>query len=54
MMILNYSVGEDSRESFGLQGDHATLSYRKSVLNIHWKTDAEDETQTLWPPDEKN
>ena len=53
-MILNYSVGEDSRESFGLQGDQAIQSYRKSVLNIHWKTDAGAETLTLWPPDEKN
>ena len=36
-MLLNYGVGEDSRESFGLQGDPTSPSWRKSVLNIHWK-----------------
>ena len=30
-------AGEDSRESLGLQGDPTSPSYRKSVLNIHWK-----------------
>ena len=37
MMLLNYGVGEDSWESLGLQGDPASQSWRKSVLNIHWK-----------------
>ena len=27
---------------------------KKSVLNIHWRTDAEAEAPTLWPPDAKN
>ena len=27
---------------------------RKSVLNIHWKDDAEAGTPILWPPDVKN
>ena len=36
-MLLNCGVGEDSWESFGLQGDPTSLSWRKSVLNIHWK-----------------
>ena len=36
-MPLNCSVGEDSRESPGLQGDPTSPSQRKSVLNIHWK-----------------
>ena len=36
-MLLNCGIGEDSWESFGLQGDPVNLSYRKSVLNIHWK-----------------
>ena len=36
-MLLNCGVGEDSWESLGLQGDPASLSERKSVLNIHWK-----------------
>ena len=30
-------VGEDSWESLGLQGDPTSSSWRKSVLNIHWK-----------------
>ena len=36
-MLLNYGVGEDSWESLGLQGDPTSESWRKSVLNIHWK-----------------
>ena len=36
-----------------LQGDPTSQSQRKSVLNIHWKTDAEAETPILWPPDER-
>ena len=34
---LNCGVGEDSWESLGLQGDPIRPSWRKSVLNIHWK-----------------
>ena len=36
-MLLNCGVGEDSWESLGLQGDQINPSWRKSVLNIHWK-----------------
>ena len=36
-MLLNCGIGEDSLESLGLQGDPTSLSWRKSVLNIHWK-----------------
>ena len=36
-MLLNCGVGEDSWESFGLQGDPLSQSSRKSVLNIHGK-----------------
>ena len=36
-MLLNCGVGEDSWGSFGLQGDQTGQSWRKSVLNIHWK-----------------
>ena len=35
--VLNCGVGEGSWESFGLQGDPTSPSWRKSVLNIHWK-----------------
>ena len=37
LMHLNCGVGEDSWESLGLQGDPTSPSWRKSVLNIHWK-----------------
>ena len=36
-MLLNCGVGEDSWESFGLQGVPTSPSWRKSVLNINWK-----------------
>ena len=37
MMLLNCGVGEDSRESLGLQGDPNNPYWRKPVLNIHCK-----------------
>ena len=37
LMLLNCGVREDSWESLGLQGDQTSQSWRKSVLNIHWK-----------------
>ena len=36
-MLLNCGVGEDSWKSLGLQGDPTSPSWKKSVLNIHWK-----------------
>ena len=36
-MLLNCGIGEDSWESFGLQGGQTNQSQRKSVLNILWK-----------------
>ena len=36
-MLLNYGVGEDSWEFLGVQGDPTIPSWRRSVLNIHWK-----------------
>ena len=36
-MLLNCGVGEDSWESIGLQGDPTSLSWRRSVLGVHWK-----------------
>ena len=53
-MLFNCGVGEDSWESLGLQRDPSSPSQRKSVLNIHWRTDAEAETPILWPPDAKS
>ena len=37
LKLLNCSVGKDSWEPLELKGDPTSLSYRKSVLNIHWK-----------------
>ena len=37
LMFLNCGVGEDSWESLGQQGDPTSPSWRKSVLNIHWR-----------------
>ena len=55
MMLLNYSVGEDSWESLGQQGDPTPVSPEG---NQSWifsgRTDAEVETPILWPPDAKN
>ena len=36
-MLLNCGVGEDFWESLGLQGDPTSLSWRRSLLNVHWK-----------------
>ena len=36
-MLLNFGVGEDSWETFRLQGDQTSQSWRKSTLNIHRK-----------------
>ena len=36
-MLLNCGSGGDSWESLGLQRDQTSSSWRKSVLNIHWK-----------------
>ena len=37
LMLLNCGAGEDSWESLGLQGDPTSPSWRRSVLNTHWK-----------------
>ena len=37
LMLLNCGVGEDSWESLRLQWDQTSQSWRKSILNIHWK-----------------
>ena len=36
-MLLNCGVGEDPWESLGLQGDPTSPSWRRSVLDVHWK-----------------
>ena len=37
LMLLNCGIGEDSWESFRLQGDQTSQSWRKPVLKVHWK-----------------
>ena len=51
-MLFNCGVGEDSWESFGLQGDPACQSVSQSWIFVG-STDAEAETSILWPPDVK-
>ena len=53
-MLLNYGVGEDSWVSHGQQGDQTNQSYRKSVLNIHWKDWCWSWNSRPFPPDMKN
>ena len=53
-MILNYSVGEDSWESLGLQGDKTVNPKGNQSWIFIETTDAEAETPILWPPDKKN
>ena len=53
-MLLSCGVGEDSWESLGLQGDPTSPSWRKSVLNIHWKDWCWAATPIFWTPDVKN
>ena len=57
LMISNYGAGEDSWESFGLQGDPTSpKGFPKG--NQSWifigRTDVEAETPVLWPPDAKS
>ena len=37
LMLLNCGVGEDSWDSFGMQGDPTSPCYRRSVLGVLWK-----------------
>ena len=54
LMLLNYGVGEDSWESFGLQ-DIKPVSHKgnQSWMFIR-RTDSETEAPMLWSPDAKN
>ena len=51
-MLLNCHVGEDSWESFGLQGD--PTSEGDQLWVFFGRTEAEAETLILWPPHEKS
>ena len=50
-MLLNCGVGEDSRESLGLQPVNPTGN--QPCISIE-RTDAETETPILWPPEAKS
>ena len=53
LMLLNCGV-EDSWESLGQQGDQIIRSYRKSILNIHWKDWCWSWNSNIWPPHVKS
>ena len=53
-MPLNCDVGEDSWESFGLQGDPASHPKGNQSWILIGRTDVEAETPILWPPDAKS
>ena len=53
-MLLNCGVGEDSWESFGLQGDPSSPSKGDQSWVFIERTDVEAETPILWPPDVKS
>ena len=54
MMLLNCGVGEDSWESFGLQGIQPVHPKGNQSWIFIGRTDAEADTPILWPPDVKN
>ena len=54
LMLLNSGVGEDSSESFGLQGDPTSPFWRRSALDFFGRNDAKAETPVLWPPHAKS
>ena len=53
-MLLNCGVGEDSRESLGLQGDPTVHPKGDQSWVFVGRTDAETETPILWPPQVKS
>ena len=53
-MLLNCGVGEDSWESFGLQGIYPGNPKENQSWIFIGRTDAEAETLILWLPDAKN
>ena len=53
-MLWNCGVGEDSSESFGLQGDQISQSKMKPILNIQWKNWRWSWSSNTWPPNVKH
>ena len=54
LMLLNFSVGEDSWEPLGQQEDPPVHSKAHLFWVFFGKNDAEAETPVLWPPHEKS
>ena len=54
LVLLNCGFGEDSWESFGLQGDQTSQSHGNQSWIFIGTTDDEAETVILWPPDVRN
>ena len=48
LMPLNWGAGEDSWKSLTQQGDQTSHSWRKSVLNIHWKDWCSSWSSNTW------
>ena len=53
-MLLKCSVGKDSWESLGQQGDQAVSPQGNKSWIFIGRTDAEAEVPIFWPPDVKN
>ena len=53
-MLLNCGVGEESRESLGLQEIQPVHPKGDQSWVFIGRTDVEAETPILWPPDAKN
>ena len=53
-MLSNCGAGEDSWESFGLQGDKSVYPKGNQPLTFVVKTDADDEAPILWLSDVKS
>ena len=53
-MLLNYGVGEDSRESLGLRGNTTSPFKGDQFWVFIGGTDVEAETPILCPPDVKS
>ena len=53
-MPLNFSVGKNSRESLGLQGDQTVNPKGNQPCIFTGGTDGEAEAPVLWPPDVKS
>ena len=54
LMLLTCGIGEDSWESFGLQGDPPVNPKGNQPCIFVWRSDAEAEVPILWPHDVKS